>query len=247
MTERVFDDLTDIYEAMVDWPKRLANEAPFYRRIFERVAARRVLDVACGTGRHAAMLHSWGLEVEAADISPGMLDRARATFGQPAGLRWVLRGFDQPAEPEAFDVAICVGNSLALAPDMATVQRAIHAMLAAVRGGGAIVIQVLNLWHLADGPCQWQKCKQAELPQGRALITKGVHRSGTRGYVDLVATDLGRTEMRTESVPFLGLEDAELERIALAGGAVRVSVLGGYQEQPYDRQTSVDLVVVAEK
>ena len=56
----MFDDLTDIYEAMIDWPKRLANEGPFYRRWFERVGVQSVVDVACGTGRHAAMFHSWG-------------------------------------------------------------------------------------------------------------------------------------------------------------------------------------------
>ena len=36
---KVFDDLTDVYEAMIDWPQRLANEGPFYRRCFERVGA----------------------------------------------------------------------------------------------------------------------------------------------------------------------------------------------------------------
>jgi SAM-dependent methyltransferase len=243
----IFDDLTEVYEAIIDWPRRLAHETPFFRRLFQRVRAARVVDVACGTGRHAALFQSWGLEVEGADISPKMLGRARSTFGEPAGLRWVLRGFDEPIQPEAFDVAVCVGNSLALAPDMATVQRAVQAMLAAVRGGGAVVVQVLNLWRLPDGPCVWQKCRRTTLPQGEVLITKGVHRSGARGYVDLVVTDLGRIELQGESVPFLGLKTDPLEQAARQAGAARVSFFGGYQDQPYDRQTSVDLVMVAEK
>ena len=152
---------------MIDWPKRLAHEEPFYRRLFQRLGARSVLDVACGTGRHAAMFHGWGLRVEGADLSPAMIDRARTRFGQPDGLRWAVRAFDQPTpKTEPFDVAVCVGNSLALAPDMATVERAIRQMLAAVRSGGAIVIHVLNLWHLPDGPCVWQKCLRAALSGG---------------------------------------------------------------------------------
>ena len=71
----MFDDLTDIYDAMIDWPKRLAHEGSFYRRVFEQHDVRSVVDVACGTGRHAAMFHSWGLRVEAADLSPAMIDR----------------------------------------------------------------------------------------------------------------------------------------------------------------------------
>ena len=59
MNADLFADLTDVYEAMVDWPKRLANEEPFYRRLFARIGARRVLDAACGTGHHASMFHAW--------------------------------------------------------------------------------------------------------------------------------------------------------------------------------------------
>ena len=40
----------ELYDALVDWPKRLANEEPFYRQLFERYNVKSVLDVACGTG-----------------------------------------------------------------------------------------------------------------------------------------------------------------------------------------------------
>jgi SAM-dependent methyltransferase len=245
----VFDDVTDIYEAMIDWDKRLGNEGPFYRNLFERAGIQSVLDVACGTGRHSAMFHAWGLRVEGADISPNMIERARMNFGEPRGLHWVVRGFDQPVEPiEPFDAAICVGNSLALAADMATVERAVQEMLAAVRRSGVVVLHVLNLWHLPDGPCHWQKCKRATLERGDVLIVKGVHRSGSRGYMDLIVTPLDApTEMQTESVAFLGMEAGELEHLARRVGASSVRLLGNYNNQPYDRQRSVDLIVIAEK
>ena len=264
----MFDDFADAYEAMIDWPKRLAHETPFYRRLFARLGAESVIDVACGTGQHAAMFHSWGLRVEGADLSPAMIERAKASFGQTQGIHLAVRGFDEPIESvatskgtvpfslgrksgqspaEPFDVAICVGNSLALAPDAATVERAIRQMLAAVRDGGAIVVQVLNLWRLLDGPCVWQKCRRVASPHD-ALILKGVHRCGNRGYVDLIVTDLaGNAAMRNESTQFLGLEASELERMARAAGAKEVAIFGGYQDQPYDLQQSVDLLMVAER
>ncbi len=244
----MFDDVADAFEAIIDWPKRLAHEEPFYRRLFARLGSGSVLDVACGTGHHAAMFHSWGLRIEGADLSPAMIQRAKANFGEPEGLQWTVRGYDQPVEPaEAFDVAICVGNSLALAPDVATVERAIEQMLAAVRDGGAIVVQVLNLWRLADGPCLWQKCRRLASPDD-ALILKGVHRCGNRGFVEWVLADLsGDVTMRSESTQFLGLERSDLDRMAKAAGATKIAMFGGYQNRPYDRQQSVDLVMVAEK
>lgn len=248
-SSKSFDDLADIYEAMVDWPKRLAREEPFYRRLFDSLDARVVLDAACGTGHHAAMFHAWGLEVEGADISPQMIDRARARSGEPAGLRWTVRAFDEPAGPaDTFDVAVCVGNSLALAPDELTVGRAIARLLSVVRSGGAIVLHVLNLWRLADGPCLWQKCQRVRLPRGDTLILKGVHRCASRGYVDLVVTQLdGEPVMHERSVPLLGLEPEQLVQMARAAGAHRVESFGGYDGQPYQRTSSTDLLLVAHK
>ena len=125
--------------------------------------------------------------MEASDVSPAMIDRARARFGEPPGLRWVVRGFQQPVEPaEPFDAAVCVGNSLALAADREILQQALGQMLAAVRAGGVVLVQVLNLWRLPDGPCVWQKCRNVQLPRGEVLIVKGVHRCGRRGYVELI-------------------------------------------------------------
>ena len=293
MPDQPFRDLTDVYEAMIDWPKRLAHEEPFYRRVLEGVGIRierdraspqgqgaltpgpspadgrgeqealgaspacgrggafagSVLDMACGTGRHAAMFHSWGLRVEGADVSEAMIKRARATFGETEGLRWVVRGFEGPIEAgEPFDAAICVGNSLALAPDAATARRAVGHMVSAVRPGGVVVLHVLNLWRLPDGPCTWQKCLRTTLPRGEVLIVKGVHRAGSRGYAELVVADAaGGTMLKSESAAFLGLEAAQLERMVRQAGAAHVRLLGGYGDQPYDRQQSVDLIVVAGK
>lgn len=249
MAETLFDDLTDVYEAMVDWPKRLDHEAPFYRRLFDEIGARHVLDVACGIGRHAAMFHSWGLDVEGSDISPAMIDRARATFDEPAGLRWVVRGFDEPVEATIpFDAAVCVGNSLALAPDLATAERAIGRMLQAVRPGGAVVVHVLNLWRLPDGPCTWQKCVRTQLPQGDVMILKGVTRSAARAFVHLaVATVETPPVLHTQSVPLLGLEAIALEETARRSGASTVQFFGDYRGSPYDRQQSGDLVMIARR
>jgi glycine/sarcosine N-methyltransferase/sarcosine/dimethylglycine N-methyltransferase len=250
MAGQAFGDLADAYDAMIDWPKRLAAEEPFYRWLFERAGAASVLDAACGTGRHAAMFHSWGLRAEGADISPGMIERCRGQFGESKTLQWQVRGYDQPTgEPGRFDVAICVGNSLALAPDLATLERAVGRLVEAVRPGGWVVLHVLNLWRMADGPVTWQKCRWAELARGESLIVKGVHRCGDRGYVDIVVTMLGSggPEMQGESVPFWGLEAGDLERLAREAGAGRVEVFGSYKREAYDRLGSQDLIVVAGK
>jgi SAM-dependent methyltransferase len=251
MSAEVFDDLTDVYEATIDWPKRLGNEQGLFRWLFDRVHAKRILDVACGTGRHAAMFHSWGLEVEAADISPNMIRRCGETHGEPPGLRWIARPFDQPAEqPGSFDVAMCIGNSLALAPDERTLAAAIGHMLAAVRPGGAVITHVPNLFALPDAQPVWQKCVRALLPRGDCLIIKGIHRCGDRGFVNLLVTRLdapSQPALRTECVPFMGLQSDELEQLARQSGAAGVEFVGDYRRQQFDPAKSPDLIMICIK
>jgi SAM-dependent methyltransferase len=246
---KMFEDLTGVYEAMIDWPKRLAHEGPFFRRLFEQNAVQSVVDVACGTGHHAAMFHDWGLRVEGADLAEAMIERARANFGQSPTMRWVARGFDQPITPAgSFDAAVCLGNSLPLAADTAMIERTLSQMLAAVRSGGLVVVHALNLGRLPDGPCVWQKCRRIAFPQGEALVVKGVHRCGPRGYVELVVADLGGTNPpRTESVALLGLSAEQWESMAKAAGAAEIRLLGGYRDEPYHPTKSVDLLLVATK
>lgn len=243
-----FGDLAEVYDSLIDWPQRLEHESGFYRRWFDP-SVQRIVDTACGPGHHAALFHGWGLQVEGADVSSEMIDRARRRYGQPPGLGWAVRSFDRPIESQApFDAAICVGNSLALADDQAVVRSAIAQMLAVLRPSGLLVVQVLNLWALADGPCRWQKCRRMATEQGELLVVKGVHRSGTRGYVDLVVASLtDPPSMQTESVRFLGLEAAELGQAASDAGAEGIEFFGGYDGRPYRREESGDLIAVAQR
>jgi SAM-dependent methyltransferase len=246
MAENSFE-LSDVFEDLVDWQKRLAGEEPFFRGIFERVGARSVLDAACGTGHHAALFHSWGMEVEGSDISPRMIERARALHGKPEGLRWAVRGYTEQAEG-TFDAAVCVGNSLAMSPDRETVGRAIAAMTAAVREGGVLAVHLFNLWRIGEGPAFWQKCRRADTPEGDVLLIKGIHRTGGRAWVELLQAPVERPDgMRTAYIPLTALEAADVEGMFLRAGANSVEVAGGYRGQPYEREKSVDFVVTAVK
>jgi SAM-dependent methyltransferase len=251
MSSPHFDDLTDAYEAMIDWPRRLAHETPFYRWLFDRVDAKRLLDAACGTGHHVALFHSWGLALEGADLSPAMVNRCRARHGESDNLRWAIRGYDQPVPAAgSFDVVICTGNSLALAADTEIVAAAVREMLTAVRSGGALLIHLLNFWRLPDGEPMWQKCRRAPLPQGDSLIIKGVHRCGSRGYVHMLVTLLtteagSNPTLRSEAVPFLGLSEVDLEGLARTAGASAVELYGGYDRRSYHRTESPDLILLA--
>jgi SAM-dependent methyltransferase len=246
----VFEQHPELYDSLIDWPKRLSNEAHFFRTLFERVRARRILDVACGTGHHAAMFNRWGLEVLGVDASPQMVEFCRQRHGQSRLLRWTVGSFEQPlADPESFDAVVCVGNSLALAADQAAARDAVGRMLSALRGGGICIVQVVNLWSLPDGPCRWQKVKRVNWAGRDHLIIKGVHRSGSAGWVEFIAVALDEPQGASEfqAVRFLGLEAEALRTAAQRAGAGAVEFWGDYHFSPFDVHKSPDLVMVAYK
>ncbi len=250
MAREIFDEQLWRYEALVNWEKRLANEAPFYRDLFAEAGVRSVLDTACGTGHHAEMFHSWGLRVEGADLSEGMIERCRSRLGQSDRLRWVVRSFDRPSEPPgAFDAVLCVGNSLSLAPDIDTARRAVRAMLDSARAGGVCVIQVLNTWSLPEGPMIWQKTQPVRHEGCDHILLKGIRRAGSRSWIEVVDLALGGQSIDrwSESTCLLGLEADDLISAARTAGASRVVVFGDYRRTPYDQTASQDLIVVARK
>jgi len=242
-----FDGLADPYDALIDWPRRLMFEGPFFRNLFESHSVRRVADIACGTGHHAAMFHSWGLDVEGSDISQPMLDKCRCLHGAGEHLQWVKRSFlEPPQRPGTFDAVVCIGNSIALADDLAAVRRAVQNMVATVRVGGTGVIQILNLGAIPEGPIHWQKVRRRDDGDCPGALLKGVHRVGDRGFVDLVELMLPETgvEWKARTMTFLGLQRAEIEAMLHAGGATTLAVHGGYGLLSFDENHSPDLIVV---
>lgn len=246
VSEQSFE-LSDVFEDLVDWPKRLAGEEPFFGELFRRAGVKSVLDTACGTGHHAALFHRWGLSVEGADISARMIEKARALHGEPEGLCWKVRGYDDLSGPdERFDCAVCIGNSLAMAPGKETARRAIGAMLSAVRPGGVVVVHLLNFAKIPEGAALWQKCRRADSPEGEALIVKGVHHCGDRAWVELLLAPVAKPEkMKTAHLPLVVINAKELEEMMIDAGAKGVDLFGGYGGQPYEREKSTDLVAVA--
>jgi SAM-dependent methyltransferase len=283
----MFDHVTEAYEALIDWPKRLARESPLLRAVLTECGALvapsassaaggptdasrgagRVLDLACGTGHHAALLSDWGLEVEGRDASPAMIAWCAEHWGTTARRRWRVASFTDAAADDAgtFAAVLCLGNSLALAMSRDEAAAALTQMATALRPagaaslgsrdaaarcpGGVLVLQVLNLARLPDGPPVWQVCKRVTLSDGPHLLVKGVQRQGDRGLVNLIDVQLADAGPvpRYDSTPLLSLPREFIEQACIAAGLRQVECFGGYDHSAYDRVGSTDLLVIARR
>ena len=104
-TQEGYDRWAEIYDDEAN--PLVMMEGPEVDRILGPVQGLRILDVGCGTGRHAVRLADVGANVTGVDFSAGMLEKARVKPGASA-VRFILQDAAGalPFEARSFDRVI---------------------------------------------------------------------------------------------------------------------------------------------
>ena len=101
-----YDQWAAVYDS--DENPLVALEGPWIDRLLGDVRGLTVLDLGCGTGRHALRLAAAGAVVHALDFSPAMLDRARQKAGAaPVTFQVHDLAAPLPFAAESFDRIVC--------------------------------------------------------------------------------------------------------------------------------------------
>jgi SAM-dependent methyltransferase len=133
-------------------PERTRAEVDFLERVLELKPGARVLDAACGHGRHAVELAARGYEVTGVDLDAYSLELAQAA-ARERGVegRVQLRQCDLRDMPyvDRFDGAYNYFTSFGYLESEAEDERALHAIACALRPGGRFVLETMNLYKLA--------------------------------------------------------------------------------------------------
>jgi ubiquinone/menaquinone biosynthesis C-methylase UbiE len=186
-----YDEFAERYEAA-----RRPNDPHGYHALVDDLEVelvrrhgegRDVLEVGCGTGLLLERFASFARRAEGVDLSPGMLERARAR-----GL--AVREASATALPHddaSFDVA-CSFKVLAHVPD---IERALAEMARVTRPGGVVLAEFYNPWSLRalakrfapPGAVSARLDESAVYtrfdapPRARALCPPGCRFEGSRG------------------------------------------------------------------
>lgn len=225
------------------------QEQEFFRQLFARHNVQRILDCACGTGRHLYLIHSLGCQVVGSDLSPSMLAQARKNL-TVHGLDIPLHQVDYRDLPQHFaqhvDAVVCLSSSILHMPNDEQVLRAFRSMRGVLRPGGILV--------LTQGTTdrQWQEKPRFVL----ALNTSDVSRLFAIDYFDQGARynilDLFHSEERNElkvwsiEYPRILLRDDQ-ERLLRTAGFRGIEFYGSYQFALYEKEKSQRLIAVAQK
>ncbi len=250
----MYDAFSGDYDRFVDWGARLAVGLPFLEAQLQAAGARRVLDVACGTGAHAIALAQRGYEVVGADLSAAMIDVARArAAASAAAVRFEVAGFGglRGHVGTGFDALVCLGNSLPHVLSEEALAAALEDMARCLRSGGVLLVQNRNFDRVlaarerwmepqahCEGETEWLFLRFYDFePDG--LLTFNVvtlRRDGTHGWQQQV--------LQTRLRPWTQVELLAALEAAGFGPAI---YWGDMQGSPYRIEASPNLVVMTYK
>jgi SAM-dependent methyltransferase len=181
--------------ARADEAERTRDEVDFVLERLELEPGARVLDLACGRGRHSIELARRGFRVTGVDLSPRSLELAHEAV-HAAGVEVELvhadmRAIDYDAE---FDGALNLFTAFGYFEDEADDRLVLERVARALRPGGGFLLDTLNPLWLARGfrPREWR-----ELDDGTLMLEERAY-DPLSGRVAAVWTFVGPDGKRSE-------------------------------------------------
>lgn len=259
----MYDSFSLDYDRFVNWPNRLAFELPFIQQQLAKINPEAgqplsILDAACGTGMHVLALAQQGYIVTGADLSTGMIERARinaATAGIEA--RFVSAGFGALASESngqagfPFDAVLCLGNSLPHLLTRPELDAALADFSACLKPGGLLLIQNRNFDEVMAQRQRWMD-PQAYHEAGREWIFMRFYDFEAEGLINFNIATLyregdGQWVQHINSSQLRPLLRGELAGALLSAGFQEINAYGGMDGSPFDPDSSGNLVITANK
>jgi len=236
-TDDPFASIAEFYD--LDF-EDFADDVAFYERLVE-IHGLRVLELGAGTGRVAVPLAQAGAKVTAVDLSPGMLDVARARAAEASvSLTMVDADFRPLRLRGRFDVVLAPLGTLQHMETPDDLVLALEAMARHLAAGGVAVIDVEapvpDDFDASPQPLvqHWTK------PWGDGRVTKvvSVDAIPSEGIKEVtwhydVADAQGRLTRVTTEFLLRTFTAPELELAARLAGLRVAARFAGYEFEPY--------------
>ncbi len=152
-TDEYVRGFVEKWDNLIDWDQRAKSEGSFFIEELRKRGAKRVLDVATGTGFHSIRLIEAGFDVVSVDGSPYMLAKAfengrrrgHVLRTRHADWRWLNRDV-----LGRFDAVICLGNSFTHLFSERDRRKTLAEFYAALKHDGFLILDQRNYDGILD-------------------------------------------------------------------------------------------------
>jgi glycine/sarcosine N-methyltransferase len=251
----VFKDLALIYDQAIDWAQRLDHELPFFSTLVKDLEKPRILDMACGSGRHAVALTLQGFDVIGLDSSPQMIAAAEKHAEiNHVNVEFIIADMQNITEvvESPFNLILCIGNSLALLPSHQTVQTTLQGAHSFLGKNGKFVAQILNFDEIRHSGFRFFPLKTGQTTKGDEVVFVRFFEPITNSTTaQLVFTGFIKTstgwQTKTITQPILQLTQPILTSLLQNAGFESLSFYADYNHNPFVASESRNLIAIASK
>ncbi|UCG85165.1 MAG: class I SAM-dependent methyltransferase [Gemmatimonadota bacterium] len=186
---------------------------------------RRVLDLACGPGRHAKLIRAAGGQVVGFDLSMPLLSRARHRMMPPLT---VVRGDMRhlPFTCAAFDVVVNLFTSFGYFADDSQHRAVLLETAEVLTGGGRLVLDYFNSQMLLANLVQRE---EREIGRQRVVIERSLSQDARFVLKEMHLMDDGRRFLERVRL----FTPGELEALVTEAGLEVEQCLGDYDGSPF--------------
>lgn len=221
------------------------GKVSFLKRVFTEIKAKKILDLACGTGTYTLELAKLGFEAWGTDLEPGMIQQAQqkaAALGVDA--QFAVGDMREPgALNQIFDGLFCIGNSLAHLLEKPDLEQALLAMRRVVHNHSVAVFQVVNYDRiLALGETELPRIDNEILRFIRTYRPISEEQLVFDSVLELKNGDY-TSNRYTNSVQLRPIRKADLEQLLKEAGFTRIDTYGNFKQEPYALDSQATVVI----
>lgn len=251
----MYDELSTDYDRFVNWQGRLAIELPFIIEKLKDSKARVVLDAATGTGMHVIALAQLGYQASGADISRGMVERARVNANSArVQARFEIAGFGTLARTfgsSSSDAIMCLGNSLPHLLSHAELDQALVDFSECLVPGGLLLIQNRNFDAVVANHERWMEPQSHSEGQVEWIFQRfyDFEADGLLNFnmVTLKREMEGKWTQNVVTSRLRPILKVELVLSLTEAGFNSINTFGSMSGTFFDPETSPNLVITARK
>ena len=198
----------------------------------------KLIDIACGKGRHAKYFNQKGMDVIGVDLSPNSINTAKKDKNK--NLQFSVHDMRENYQKYKFDIVTNLFTSFGYFEDNKDEQKAINAMASNLKKEGLLIIDFMNAKKvIANLVLNEQKKIDG--------ILFDIAREVNDGYIlkDISISDGEEHQQFQEKVKAITLEDYS-ELIANAGLKI-IDIFGNYKLDNFDEKISDRLILICKK